>query len=614
MPHATLPSPGLQALILCGPGVSLNTFTSTPRDFPKALVPIANRPMVWYPLDWCHRMGISDITLITPPESRDPIEHALKTHPALTVGLKSRERADVVAPADLTQTTGTGELLRLPEVQKLVKGDFVVLPCDLISELDGSVMVQQWQTLNPPTTNVGGKKKDGSSGTRREKGGMGVFYPTQGLEGISTKKDETDFLATVAVEAPTVPAPTGSVRENVEEVVMCMPTDTLNDKLEEDKGVLRVRQRLIERFGKVKMRMKYRDAHVYIFPKWIMDFAAKNERFDSISEDVLGWWAKSRWQESLIPKLGLDEVLAPHQPSSDEMDDDEEEDEIDAVTLSSTKSTVPPPSSTPQQPSFATRVRPSPTQPQPPSHPSIPPILAYIHPTPTTPTPHPTTQPLIRRCDTTPHLHALSLYLARQQPLTAPAADTPPHPFAADHKIHPTASIGAQSRISAEDCLIAENVRVGGRCNFRETVVGANCEIGSMVRLTRCVLMEGCVIGDGVVMSGCVVGRRARVEGMNLSGGAGGEGQQQQQQQQGDMAAGEKKAGKAGGKKKGGEGDGEDGKTRLTDCEIAPNFVVEAGTEAKGEKLMAFDTDDLSQEDEDEGEGEEAGEGSEMEM
>ncbi|OTA31159.1 hypothetical protein BTJ68_08548 [Hortaea werneckii EXF-2000] len=354
---------------------------------------------------------------------------------------------------------------------------------------------------------------------------------------------------------------------------MCMPTDTLNDKLEEDKGVLRVRQRLIERFGKVKMRMKYRDAHVYIFPKWIMDFAAKNERFDSISEDVLGWWAKSRWQESLIPKLGLDEVLAPHQPPSNEMDDNDEEDEIDAVTLSSTKPPPhrPHPLHNPLLPSQPASAPPPPNPISPSSQPSIPPILAYIHPNPTSPTPHPTTQPLIRRGHPTTPLRA-----------------RPQNP--------PTASLGAQSRISAEDCLIAENVRVGGRCNFRETVVGANCEIGSMVRLTRCVLMEGCVVGDGVVLSG-----------------GGGEGQQQQQQQQVEVVAGEKKGGRAGGKKKGGEGDGaEEGKTRLTDCEIAPNFVVEAGTEAKGEKLMAFDTEDLSEEDDEE--GEDGGEGSEMEM
>lgn len=61
MPHATQPTTGFQALILCGPGVSLDTFTSNPKDFPKALVPIANRPMVWYPLEWCYRMGITSM-------------------------------------------------------------------------------------------------------------------------------------------------------------------------------------------------------------------------------------------------------------------------------------------------------------------------------------------------------------------------------------------------------------------------------------------------------------------------------------------------------------------------------------------------------------------------
>ena len=67
MPHATLPSPGFQALILCGPGASLDTFTSNPADFPKALLPLANRPMVWYPLDWCYRMGVSSTYVRGPP-------------------------------------------------------------------------------------------------------------------------------------------------------------------------------------------------------------------------------------------------------------------------------------------------------------------------------------------------------------------------------------------------------------------------------------------------------------------------------------------------------------------------------------------------------------------
>lgn len=60
MPHSVpVPPTGFQAIILCGPGVSLNTFTSNPEEFPKALTPIANRPMIWYPLEWCYRMGIT---------------------------------------------------------------------------------------------------------------------------------------------------------------------------------------------------------------------------------------------------------------------------------------------------------------------------------------------------------------------------------------------------------------------------------------------------------------------------------------------------------------------------------------------------------------------------
>jgi hypothetical protein len=60
MPHAlSMPQTGFQALILCGPGGSLNTFTTVPSEYPKALITLANRPMVWYVLDWCYRMGVT---------------------------------------------------------------------------------------------------------------------------------------------------------------------------------------------------------------------------------------------------------------------------------------------------------------------------------------------------------------------------------------------------------------------------------------------------------------------------------------------------------------------------------------------------------------------------
>ena len=42
MVHSTpVPSSGFQALILCGPGESLNTISSNPEENPKCLIPIA---------------------------------------------------------------------------------------------------------------------------------------------------------------------------------------------------------------------------------------------------------------------------------------------------------------------------------------------------------------------------------------------------------------------------------------------------------------------------------------------------------------------------------------------------------------------------------------------
>ncbi|KAF2481027.1 eukaryotic translation initiation factor-like protein subunit eIF2B-gamma [Neohortaea acidophila] len=564
MPHATLPSPGLQALILCGPGSSLSTFTSNPADFPKAIVPIANRPMVWYPLDWCYRMGVSDITLVTPPESLSALESALATNPALT-SLPSPKPL-VLAPAELTQTTGTAQLLRLPEVQKIITSDFVVLPCDLISELDGTHLLQQWMTLNPLWAS--------SAAQNQFKGGLTLFYPTHGLENISHKKDETDFLATVPLPTSHVPSPSTSLRPNIERVVQVMPTDTLHDLISEkpEPGYLRLRQSMLAKHGRVKMRMKLRDAHVYVLPRWVKEFAARNDRFDSISEDVLGWWAKADWQEGLAEKLQLTDIL---RGTTEVPNDDEEDDQVDVAAMSSTKAARSPVQHLGSETAFASRVGTSTTlstkKPV-----VIPPLLAYVQPAPST--------PLIRRVDTTHQLLNVSLHLAKQ-PITPASA------LSHEHKIHPTATLEQQSRVSAEDSLVGENVRIGFRSNIKESVIGANCNVGKNVRLTRCLLMEGCVVGDGVQLVGCVLGRRAVVVGQKALAGEGsvavGEGSTQ-----GESATKSRKKGK------GAAGDGDDDdKTRLTDCEVAPNFVVEAGTEAKGEKFMGFDTGDMGLDD-----------------
>ncbi|KAL9578806.1 MAG: hypothetical protein Q9203_006957 [Teloschistes exilis] len=202
MPARSPASPDFQALILCGPGLSFNTFTSTPEDFPKALVPIANRPMIWYPLDWCHRMSITTaegITLITPQSSRKAIEDALSRNPHLTS--LPHPRADVISPEGLSQNTGTAEILRFPEVQAVINGHFMVLPCDLIAELAGATLLETWMV-----------QAAGTIGSPTLPGALGVWFPTKGEHAV--KGEETNFVITAQLPPSTILSTTSPKTRN----------------------------------------------------------------------------------------------------------------------------------------------------------------------------------------------------------------------------------------------------------------------------------------------------------------------------------------------------------------------------------------------------------------
>ncbi|KAH0541975.1 hypothetical protein FGG08_003607 [Glutinoglossum americanum] len=542
MPHPqSMPATGFQALILCGPGVSLNTFTSNPAEFPKALIPVANRPMVWYPLDWCYRLGVTAIHLITPPSAAPALSSALSTDPHLTS--LPVPRPSILAPEGLTQNTGTAELFRLPEVRAIVAGDFIVLPCDLISELGGEGLLESWVILQAGLggvtdgrgiRNSSRKSINGERGGRR--GGIGVWYETRG-EG-SVKGQETDFIATVALLPRPIPPPPGSVMANLSQLVMAMPTDTLKDKIEK-KGTFSIRKSLLQKHPRVRMLMTQRDAHIYFFPYWVLDMM-RYEKLDSISEDVIGWWAKSTWQDGLGDKLGLREVLegpARSMPEDSTASDVYREEEIDLASLSSTKVSrlqISTPRKDQTTALFASRVGDSEVAKETPSKLVVPNVLAYVHP-------FNESAPLIRRVDTTALLLAVSLYLAKLESVedVGPAAS----PLAHSSKIAYPAGVAQKTTITKSDCLLADNVTVDERAVIKQTVIGANCKIEKGVRLTRCLLMDGVVIGERCQLDGCIIGRRSRI----------------------------------------GKG------SVLRDCEVQDGFIVPDGAEAKNENFMVFE-------------------------
>ncbi|KAJ9138676.1 Translation initiation factor eIF-2B subunit gamma [Pleurostoma richardsiae] len=524
MPHAvSMATPGLQALILCGPGSSFTTFMSNPDENPKALLPIANRPMVWYPLDFCYRTGITDITLICPPSAEAAMSSALKINPFLTS--LPFPKPVLLAPKGLEQTTGTAEILRLPEVRAAVTEDFVVLPCDLVCEVGGELLLQAWMVKSASLSDMLG---DADAGASRHSGGLGVWYPTKAETPI--KGEETDFIATTPLQHSEVPPPKGSLLPHLSNLVTSMPTDALNDLVEEKNGFA-IRHGLLRRHPRVRMLTTHRDAHIYIFPRWVMDFVNGNERLETISEDVIGWWAKAAWQPGLSDKLGMKKAL---EGSGGDVDASSKGDDGDSPEDVDPEEYRPEPSpSRGQSPEVTRHVPHGDRISAAASQGLVPPLLAYVHPAKPN-------GPLIRRVDNAPLLLAISLQLAKLPSVEEAGADAA-SPFAHARKVAYPEGVKSRTTISRQDSLVAENVTVEEKTAIKESVVGANCQIREGAKLSQCLLMEGVVVGKGCKLTRCILGRRSEI------------------------------------------GDG----TVLTDCEVQENLLVEPRTEDKNNKLMS---------------------------
>ncbi|KAI9808123.1 MAG: hypothetical protein M1825_004580 [Sarcosagium campestre] len=448
--------------------------------------------MVWYPLDWCYRM---DIHLITPPASSSAISAAVSMDPSLSS--LPLPRPDILAPDALSANTGTAEILRLPEVQAIITGDFLVLPCDLVCEVPGSALIESWMIRE---ASFGGAS-DGKGERAGRRGGLGVWYNTKGEH--SLKGVETDLIATTtAAAASPVTPPSGSLLPHISKLVLSMPTDTLHD-IGQEKGTFPLRHSLLRAHANIKLRTGHRDAHVYLFPHWVLDFVARNERFDSISEDVVGWWVKAGWQDGLSEKLGLQDIFARRAPghrSADEGALDGSggllEDEIDLGELSSTASMIEK-SPTRTTARLASRVQRGSQQPSSEPLSSIPPMLSYIHPS----------GRLLQRVDSGALLLQTSLLLARHPPV----GDVDATPLSHTQKIHPTANVAQRSTVTASDSLLAPHVSVAEKCVIKESVLAAGCAIETGARLTRCVLFDGVTVGERSVLSGCIIGKDVRI-------------------------------------------------------------------------------------------------------
>lgn len=149
------------AIILCGPGKALSPFSQVrSTGIPKALIPIANRPMIDYVLEWCEKAFFPKVTVVCDLESGEQIQKAVDQYNNEKVAKeKAVDEADGVNDDGLFSrsvdvlpfhSSSSGEILyHLYKTNALkAHSNFVFLPCDFITNLPPQVLIEAYRNKN----------------------------------------------------------------------------------------------------------------------------------------------------------------------------------------------------------------------------------------------------------------------------------------------------------------------------------------------------------------------------------------------------------------------------------------------------------------------------------
>jgi translation initiation factor eIF-2B subunit gamma len=342
----------------------------------------------------------------------------------------------------------TAELLRLSEVQSCITSDFLLLPCDLVCEINGTHLLQTW---------IASQDREALPDKQDSGGGLCVYYQSE----ERTEDEVPDLIAVTPHRQPKVSTiPRNSL--GLSRLLMSTGMDSMKRKLEKDKGFL-LRHSLAKKHAKVKILTGYRDAHLYAFPYWVKDLVRHQERLVSVSEDLIGLWAKSTWQRRLGEKLGINACL----------DQQKKRHGVDGCR-----------------------------QPLQDGSPNIPPLLAYLQTK---------SMQLIRRVDSPALLFSTSLRLAKLESIEDIDHTAIPSPFAHEQKIASPEGVAPRCYISTADCLLGHGVIVEEKSVIKECCIGPNSRIGSSARLTRCVVLDHVVVGERCVLTDCIIGSRSTI-------------------------------------------------------------------------------------------------------
>ncbi|XP_068662946.1 uncharacterized protein [Aristolochia californica] len=247
-----------QVVVLAG-GTSKNLVPLVSKDVPKALLPVANRPVLSYVLELLESSNLRDLIVVV--EGQD---NAVRIGGWISSAYVDRLHVEV---ADVPEDVGTAGALR-SVAHHLTASDILVVSGDLVCDVPPGAVAATHRRHNAAVTAllcaapVGGHSEIGGSGGK-DKAKKPGQHNIMGLD--STKQ----FLLNVTSGA-----------------------DVHKD--------LRILKTILCASGQMEIRSDLMDAHLYAFKRTVLlDILDQHPAFHSIKQDVVPYLVKSQLLSSL---------------------------------------------------------------------------------------------------------------------------------------------------------------------------------------------------------------------------------------------------------------------------------------------------------------------------
>ncbi|XP_060629390.2 translation initiation factor eIF2B subunit gamma [Anolis sagrei] len=232
-----------QAVVMAvGGGSRMMDLTSS---IPKALLPVGNKPLIWYPLNLLEQVGFEEAIVITTKDIQKMLN------------LEMKMKLDIVCIAD-DADMGTADSLR--HIHEKIKTDVLVLSCDLITDVALHEVVDLFRA-HDATLSMLMKK---------------AYESTELVPGQKGKKKLVEQRDFIGVD--------GSGKR-----LLFMANEA---DLDEE---IVIKRSILQKHPRIHIRTGLMDAHLYCLKKSVVDFLVENRSFTSIRSELIPYLVRKQF-------------------------------------------------------------------------------------------------------------------------------------------------------------------------------------------------------------------------------------------------------------------------------------------------------------------------------